>query len=59
MMSLAYAIVFLCLLRLDKVLHIKVKNIQVLDLDPGKTKLVLDFRKTRQGGSKYPGKIGV
>ena len=59
MMSLAYAIAFLCLLRLDEVLNIKVENIQVLDLDTGKTKLVLSFRKTRQGGSEYPGKSRV
>ena len=53
MMSMAYAIAFLCLLRLDEVLNIKIENFEIIDEKTGKTKLVLDFRKTAQGGGQY------
>jgi hypothetical protein len=59
MMNLAYALAFLCLLRLDEVLNIKVENISVLNTTTGKTKIVLSFRKTRQGGGNSPGECGI
>lgn len=50
MMSLAYAIAFLCLLRLDEVLNIKVEHLRWMIGDNEKVELTLSFRKTRQDG---------
>ncbi|KAF2185541.1 hypothetical protein K469DRAFT_687868 [Zopfia rhizophila CBS 207.26] len=54
MMSLMYAISFMCLLRLDEVLNIKVGNFRIHAEDKGKLELVLDFRKTHQTGEVEP-----
>ena len=53
MMSLAYAIAFRCLLRLDEVLHIQVQHIRWIDRTIGGVELTLSFRKTAQTGGKF------
>lgn len=52
MMNLAYALSFLCLLRLDEVLNIRVENFHIHNIATGKLEIVLDFRKTQQAGGK-------
>ena len=52
MMNLAYALSFLCLLRLDESLNIKVENFHFHNIETGKLEIVLDFRKTQQAGVK-------
>jgi hypothetical protein len=52
MYSLMYAIGFLCLLRSDEILNIKVEHIQLLDEETGEIQLTLPFRKTHQVGGK-------
>lgn len=52
MMNLAYALSFLCLLRLDEVLNIKAENFHFHNIETGKLEIVLDFRKTQQAGGK-------
>jgi hypothetical protein len=54
MMSLAYAISFLCFLRIDETLNLETRHIRVLDHQTGKMELLMDFRKTKQtGGMAY------
>ncbi|OJD10123.1 hypothetical protein AJ78_08734 [Emergomyces pasteurianus Ep9510] len=50
MMSLIYAISFLCFLRIEETLRIEYRHIRIHDARSGKMELVLDFRKTHQTG---------
>ena len=52
MMSCMYAIAFLCLLRVDELLHIMHHYLEMNDEETGKISLKLRFRKTNQNGSK-------
>ena len=52
MLQCIYAIAFLYLLRFDEVLHIELKDIEVIDKTKGHIKLILPFRKTHQYGGK-------
>jgi hypothetical protein len=55
MMSLMYAISFLCLLRLDEVLRIEARHVRRERIDRGwVVELTLDYRKTHQAGGKTP-----
>jgi hypothetical protein len=49
-----YSIAFLCLLRIDEVLRIQLRNIRVHDTESRIVELMLDFRKTHQTGGKVP-----
>lgn len=53
MMSLIYAISFLCFLRMDEVLRIELRHFRFNGLQHGQTELTLDFRKTNQGGGRF------
>lgn len=53
MMSVAYVLSFLCLLRFDEVLRIQAHHIELIDEREGKIKLMLQFRKTHQEGGAY------
>ena len=50
MMSVAYVLSFLCLLRFDEVLHIQAHHIELIDEEKGKIASWLKFRKTHQEG---------
>ena len=54
MLQLAYAMAFLCLLRIDEVLRIEFHHIEIVNEDPNHPciKLMLEFRKTHQDGGK-------
>lgn len=54
MMSLIYAIAFLCLLRIDEVAQIEVKHLRRHELPDGRPRieLTLDYRKTHQPRGK-------
>ncbi|PGH15757.1 hypothetical protein GX50_09006 [[Emmonsia] crescens] len=54
MMSLIYAISFLCFLRIEETLRIEYRHIRLHDLRSGKMELILDFRKTHQTGEIKP-----
>lgn len=45
-----YTIAFMCLLRVDEVLKIRMEHIE---FEPGKMILTLPFRKTHQFGGKF------
>jgi hypothetical protein len=51
LLTLAYAIAFLCLLRIDEVLRIEHRHIQLLE--NGRLEINLDYRKTAQFGGAY------
>ena len=55
MMSLMYALGFMCLLRLDEILNIQVRNLRCRDARKGEIELLLDWRKTNQSGGKSSG----
>lgn len=52
MMNLMYAIGFLCLLRLDEILNIQIRNLRCCDPRKGEIEILLDWRKTNQFGGK-------
>ena len=52
MMSLLYAISFLCFLRIDEALKLEVRHFRLVDKKKGKIEITLDFRKTAQDGGK-------
>ena len=52
MLQLAYSIAFLCLLRFDEMLNIKMENLRVIDTETGQWSLMLEARKTHQHGGK-------
>ncbi|KAG7005366.1 hypothetical protein G7Y79_00020g048940 [Physcia stellaris] len=56
MLQLAYAMAFLCLLRIDEVLRIEFHHIEIVNEDPNHPciKLMLEFRKTHQDGDIKP-----
>ena len=52
MMSLLYAISFLCFLRIDEALKLQVRHFRLVDKKKGKIEITLDFRKTAQDGGR-------
>ena len=52
MMSCMYAIAFLCLLRVDELLHIMHHYLEMIDEETGAISLNLRFRKTHQNGRR-------
>ena len=50
MMQLAYAIAFLCLLRLEEVLRLDISMFRILDEELSSIEITLPFRKTHQFG---------
>lgn len=52
MMSLLYAISFLCFLRIDEALRLEIRHLRLVDPEKGKIEILVDFRKTAQHGGK-------
>jgi hypothetical protein len=50
MMTLVYALSFLCLLRIDEALKLEARHFRLIDKETGETEITLDFRKTAQDG---------
>jgi hypothetical protein len=49
MMSLIYAVAFLCLFRINEVLKLEVRHFRLIDKKTGETEISPDFRTTSQG----------